>query len=142
MEQIVKLLFATTLLSIFAYLLIFTSVGQAGNGGEYWGFDGSVQPFVAAGRSFDAGDYRYLEVDLTDPLGNRVRVTPMYWRCDNHPSGSNNGSRPTLREPMHGGDSVRLATDFALEFNNQLNSLMQSELNICCGDCLQLQRVT
>ena len=135
MEQIVKLLFAATLLSIFAYILIFASIGGAGNGGEYWGYDGSIEPHVAASRSFDSGDYRYLEVDLTEPLGKRVQQVPMYWGCRDHPLGREKDSRPMLREAMHGPDSTRLATDFSLRFNNRMNSLMELELDICCGDC-------
>ena len=135
MWQIAKLLFATTLLSIFVFLLIFTSVGQAGNGGEYWGFDGAIEPHIAAARSFETGDYRYLEVDLTDALGKRVQSTPMYSRCPDHPLDRDHDSRPMVRDAIHGADSIRLAEDFALQFNNRMNALMEVELGICCGDC-------
>lgn len=64
MEQIAKLLFATTVVTIFMYLLVFYSVGQAGNGGEYWGFDGAIAPERAAWQSFENGDYRFLEIIL------------------------------------------------------------------------------
>jgi hypothetical protein len=135
MEQIVKLLFAATLVSIFAYVLIFTSIGGAGNGGEYWGYDGSIEPHVAAAQSFDSGDYRYLEVDLAEQLGKRVHQVPMYYGCRDHPLGTQNNSKQMVREALHGADSTRLATEFALRFNNRMNSLMVLELDICCGDC-------
>jgi hypothetical protein len=42
MISIARLLFAVTVVLMFALLLIFYSFGYAGNGGEYWGFDGYI----------------------------------------------------------------------------------------------------
>jgi len=136
-EQIAKLLFATTLLTIFAYALIFTSTGLAGNGGEYWGYDGQIDAKEAARLSFDAEDYRYLEVDLTDSNGTRTQVVPVYARCRDHPLGWKFVTRESGSELIHGYDSVRIATDFAEQFNNTMNNLFVMELGVCCGDCKQ-----
>ena len=47
-------------------------MSQVGNGGEYWGFDGHIHPVNAAAESFEANDYRFLELDLRDSLGRSV----------------------------------------------------------------------
>jgi hypothetical protein len=47
MARVAQLLFASTLPSIFCYLLFSASVGQAGNGGEYRGCSGYHEPRVA-----------------------------------------------------------------------------------------------
>ena len=120
MEQITKLLFATTFLSIFCYLLLFSSMGQAGNGGEYWGFDGYVEPWKAADTSFDKRDYRFLQVVIRNPLGGITRDAPAHQGCDNHPFGKENALRLSSEEPVHGTDSVRLATNFARRYNESM----------------------
>jgi hypothetical protein len=48
MISIAGLLFAVTVVLMFALLLIFYSFGCAGNGGEYWGFDGYIDAREAA----------------------------------------------------------------------------------------------
>lgn len=138
MQQIVKLLFAATLLTIFAYILIFTWMGLTGNGGEYWGYDGEFDASDAARQSFDASDYRYLEVDLTDSNGKRVRVVPVDARCQDHPLGAKFVTRKSRDELIHGYDSVKLAMNFAERFNNGMNNLLVIELHLCCGDCKQI----
>lgn len=137
MQQIVKLLFAATLLTIFSYILIFTSTGLAGNGGEYWGYGGEIDAADAARQSFDAGDFRYLEVELVDSNGKRINVVPMRSRCRDHPLGVKFVTRKSGAKLIHGYDSVKLATNFAERFNNGINNLLEAELNICCGDCRQ-----
>ena len=132
MEQIAKLLFATTLLSIFAYLLIFSSMSVVGNGGEYWGYDGYTEPWRAAGDSFEKGDYRFLKIKLPNANGILLNEVPGIYRCDNHPFGGDNFSRSGLSTPIHGVDSVRLATDFAYEYNLRMASLMEHELGLVC----------
>ena len=121
MEQIAKLLFATTVVTIFMYLLVYMSVGQAGNGGEYWGFDGSVSPERAAGQSYAQGDYRFLEVFLevgtVGDNGMPRRRAPNAQRCDNHPFGAEHSLRSSSTEPLHGADSWRLAVQFAGRYN-------------------------
>ena len=108
MEQIAKLLFATTALSIFAYILIFASVGLAGNGGEYWGFSGLEEPYKAARHSFEAGDHRMLRVDLPTSSGKRHVAVPIDAYCDGEPFGRKFPSRPSSGELIHGVDSIRL----------------------------------
>jgi hypothetical protein len=137
MVRIVKLLFATTLLSIFSYVLIFTSTTGAGNGGEYWGYNGTLSAVDAAKQSFDARDFRYLQVDITNSMGKRFRQVPMASRCRNHPLGQELVTRKSANESIHGYDSIKLATSFAEEFNNRMNSLLELEFNICCGDCAE-----
>jgi len=137
MEQIAKLLFATTLLTIFACVLIFWSTGLAGNGGEYWGYNGQLEPSDAAQNAFSAGDYRFLEVDLTDSNGKRVHVVPMWLRCHDHPPGSELVTRRSAHRLIHGYDSVRLAKNFAEHYNNEMNLLLERYSGVCCGDCVQ-----
>lgn len=135
MEQISKLLFAATLLVMFAFILIFVSSGLAGNGGEYWGYDGRLVPLEAAQHAVEVGDYRYLEVDLTDSNGKRIHVVPVYARCRDHPLGPTFVTRTSSHELIHGYDSVKLATSFAEGFNNAINNHLVTELGMCCGDC-------
>ncbi|MDJ0711879.1 MAG: hypothetical protein QNJ14_15935 [Woeseiaceae bacterium] len=132
MEYIAKLLFATTLLSIFCYLLFFVSIGQAGNGGEYWGFNGAIEPWRAAAESFEQKDYRSLRIELRDELGGVVRETPGYQECDNHPFGSDNALRTSSNEPIHGVDSIRLARLFAHEYNESMRRHLAEMMNNRC----------
>lgn len=131
-EQIAKLLFATTLLSIFCYLLFFSSMGRAGNGGEYWGFNGYMEPWEAADESFQHRDYRFLEVNLRNPLGGMTRVAPAYQGCDNHPFGKDNALRSSSVEPIHGGDSEKLATSFARQYNQSMTWLLADQMDYRC----------
>jgi len=132
MEQIARLLFATTFLSIFCYLLFFSSIGQAGNGGEYWGFDGYVEPWAAADVSFEKRDYRFLQVAIRNPMGGITHEAPAYQGCDNHPFGKENALRPSSNEPIHGVDSVRLATKFAHRYNQSMTWLLAEKMNRRC----------
>ena len=132
MEQITKLLFAATFLSIFCYLLFFSSMGQAGNGGEYWGFDGYVEPWKAAEMSFDKRDYRFLQVAIRDPFGGITLEAPAYQGCDNHPLGKEYALRPSSEEPIHGVDSVRLAADFARRYNQSMMWRLADMMNNRC----------
>lgn len=132
MEQIGKLVFATVFLSIFSYLLFFSSMGQAGNGGEYWGFSGYTEPRQAAAVSFDEGDYRFLEVTLIDEYGNLYQDAPAYQRCDNHPLGADNALHASATEPIHGLDSTRLAAAFARGYNQEMTWLLRDKMNQRC----------
>ena len=132
MERIAKLLFATTVVTIFAYLLVFTSLGQSGSGGEYFGFDGTETPWEAARNSFGNGDYRFLEVNVVNVDGIRIRQAPAYQRCDNHPYGANNHLRTGSEEPVHGADSGRLATDFARQFNQEMTTQLSIQMGGRC----------
>lgn len=69
-------------LSVFCYLLFFWSMSQAGNGGEYWGFDGHIDPVRAADEYFEANDYRFLELDLRDSLDREFTGTPAVLACE------------------------------------------------------------
>jgi len=72
-----------------------------------------------------------------NPMGKRFRQVPMSSRCRNHPLGQELVTRKSANEPIHGYDSIKLATSFAEEFNNRMNSLLELEFNICCGDCAE-----
>ena len=137
MEQIAKLLFATTFLTIFCYLLFFSSMGHAGNGGEYWGFSGYDEPYDAARASFDKRDYRFLQLDIVDQFGIRERDAPAYQRCDNHPFGSDNALRLSSSDPMHGADSVRLATNFARRYNQIMTWQLADMMNGRCEEWVE-----
>lgn len=132
MEQISKLLFAATFVSMFCYLLFFSSMGQAGNGGEYWGFNGYIEPWEAAEMSFDNRNYRFLQVAIRDPLGKTAREAPAYQACDNHPMGKENALWSSLEEPIHGVDSIRLATEFARRYNESMTWLLADMMNNRC----------
>ena len=124
MINIARLLFAATVVLIFALLLIFYSFGYAGNGGEYWGFDGYIDARQAARNSFEEGEMRFLKVDMTDATGKRLQFLPGIVECDVHPLGSHNISRNSGASPLHGPDSASLATDFARTFNFELVELL------------------
>ena len=107
-------------------------MSQAGNGGEYWGFDGHIHPVRAAAESFEANDYRFLELDLRDSLGRSFTGIPAIRSCDSHPAGKSNFTRTSSNSLLHGIDSTGLATDFAHDFNQRMASLMKYELSIEC----------
>lgn len=132
MERIAKLLFAAIFLSIFSYIMVFSFVSMSGNGGEYWGFDGYVEPYVAASRAFDAGDTRFLKVDLVESNGNRLDNIPHVGACENHPFGVLNAFRPTIVGPMHDRDSIPLARKFALAYNSQMEWRLRNEKYFVC----------
>lgn len=136
MEQIGKLLFATTLLTIFCYLLFFSSIGQSGNGGEYWGFDGYTEPGEAAQISYDKRDFRFLEVNIRSPFSGITQEAPSYQSCDNYPFGKQNALRPSLEDELHGEDSIRLATSFAKRYNETMTWLLSEQMNYHCEKSL------
>ncbi|MEM7430541.1 MAG: hypothetical protein AAF351_01250 [Pseudomonadota bacterium] len=118
-ERVINLLFATTLIVIFSYLLAFVALGQAvGNGGEYWGFDGNERARDAAERMLARGDQRLLRIDITDPLDNRLQETPIETYCGGSLFGTDLPIRIGTTTPLHGRDSFKKAGDFAFEYNN------------------------
>jgi len=132
MEQIVKLLFATTLLAIFAYILIFTSLGRAGNGGEYWGFDGRLSVADAAQITFESGDHRFLEVRLHQPLEPQNDYVPGVAYCGPEYHEPGLPKRPSVSEPIHGQDSPRLADEFARSFNIAMAEMLNENYDAEC----------
>ena len=130
--RITSLLFATTLVTFFAYILIFVSVGQAGNGGEYWGYDGFEGANSAAIDAFDSRDYRFLHVKFNDVSSGSVDLIPGVKECEQHPFGPDSHLRPPIAAPMHGMDSVRLASKFARRFNFRMATLLYYDLSIEC----------
>ena len=132
MERIAKLLFATISLFLFCVVLLFVSVDSAGNGGEYWGFDGRVEPWRAARRSFEAGENRFLAYELETEFRGTVRSSPKAYRCDFHPPGKNGHVRFNQIPARHGYDSVRLAESFAFEYNDRLAALLSYEERYWC----------
>ena len=130
--RIVNLLFAITLVTFFAYILFFVGIGQAGNGGEYWGLNGWEEPHIAAVEAFESRDYRFLHVKFSGlPTGN-VDIVPGVLECERHPFAPNNHLRPPMASPMHGDDSVRLARDFAHRYNSRMAMLLNFELDANC----------
>ena len=132
MERIVKLLFATTLLSIFAYVLIFTSLSRAGNGGEYWGFDGYIEPRPAALKSYEAGDYRFLTVDIRESGVSPQILTPNSVQCFVRSSKQNIQTRRAVVNATDGDSSRRFAWRFADEYNDTMTELLYADRNIDC----------
>ncbi len=113
--------------------MVFVAIGQAGNGGEYWGFNGYEEPYYAARRTADSGDRRLLKVDLSIPLGKRITRIPLSVFCDDLPFGRDLPSRPSTDELIHGADSVRLATEFAHRYNNMIVFIASDELPPTCN---------
>ena len=130
--RIVNILFATTLVSFFAYILIFVAVGQAGNGGEYWGLNGLEEPHRAAADAFGSRDYRFLHVKFSDIESGNVDLVPGVLECERHPFGPDNQLRPPTTAPMHGIDSMRLARTFARRFNMRMAMLLNLEMDANC----------
>ncbi len=132
MENISKLLFATTLLTIFAYLLAYVSSGLAGNGGEYWGFDGQTYPYVEANDSFDAGEYILLELDILDPLGKRIRITPNPISCASVVGTTSTATRRYKSEKNHSTQSVQSLQAYLSHFNRTMSGLMLDDFGHAC----------
>lgn len=130
MEQIAKLLFATTLLSIFSYLLFFWTMAHSGNGGEYWNYNGIVHPTDAARASYENRDYRFLVVNLSR--------SPIHWSepeyrvCRNHPFGAENSLRVGSSEPRHNKESYQLAMQFAAQYNHTMERLLSKQMGYRC----------
>ncbi len=132
MEQFAKLLFATTVITIFALIVMFFFVDLPGNGGQYWGYDGHDEAYVAASRAFDSGDYRFLAIDLRDSLGKRIQEIPYIDHCDNHPNKFDEIARVNLIDAMHGVDSIKKANEFARVYNRELAGLLNGEKDAEC----------
>ncbi len=119
-EQIVAYLLVSTVIVIFSVLVLFTMVDSVGNGGGYWGYDGRVDPRLAARDAFDDGDYRLLDVALP-PHDNRLTDNvPGVALCEGGVGKYYAGVRRSSGEPRHAESSIRLATEFAREFNWEL----------------------
>ena len=120
MERITHLLFATTALWVFSVALIFAMTVVAGNGGEYWGFDGRTEPWRAARYEFEAGEYRFLAYELHSEFGDTERGFPNVYRCEFHSTAENGHVRFNEISAKHGYDSVRKAEWFARDYNDSL----------------------
>ncbi len=131
-EQIVSYLLVSTVIVIFAMLVLFTMTASAGNGGEYWGYDGRVEPLEAASAAFEDGDYRFLDVTLSPYNDKLTDFTPGVMGCEHLPDEYMRGLRSSTGEPLHGVDSLRLATDFARAFNRELAFILNSRLQARC----------
>ena len=131
-EQIVALLTKTTTVIVFSFLLYFYAIGMAGNGGQFWGFNGLEDPAFVARKNFESEDTRLLQVNLTTMLGRTVIDTPVNIYCDGEPFGEELPARRSIEELVHGPDSVRLATEFAQRYNNIMAFYIASTQNPAC----------
>lgn len=116
-EQIVSYLLVTTIMMIFTVLVVFTMQVEAGNGGEYWGYDKKTDPFDAAVAAWERGDYRFLDVNLPPFEEQLTNFVPGVGACTNHPHGDTIRYRHSSGTPLHSDDSLRLAAQFASRFN-------------------------
>ncbi len=130
--RITNLLFAVTVVSIFAYLMIYYSSSQAGNGGEYWGFSGFEDPRFVVTDAIRASDYRLLAINLDDQHATRPGATPGVIDCENHPFGSWPQVRRSESDPLHGTDSLRLARSFSYDFNTRMGEYLNREFDAEC----------
>ena len=132
MERISKLLFVTTALFLFCVALIFSMTFYSGNGGEYWGYDGIIEPAHAAKQSFEAGEMRFLAYELEPLFGGTELGSPNAYRCDFHPEFENGHIRFNRIKAKHGYDSVQKANSFANSYNNMMAVLVSREEKYWC----------
>ena len=131
-EQIATLLFATTLVTIFSYLLAFYAFSSAGNGGRYWGFDGRIEAQAAAELRYTSGDRRFLAYEFSGPIAGRQRGFDGVYRCDFHDHAPRAHLRLNEIDGRHGADSVSKAASFAREYNDALRALLAAERRYWC----------
>ena len=133
-EQIVSYLMVSTVIVIFAMIVLYTSMASVGNGGEYWGYDGKIRPTEAAYRAFENGDRRFLAVALPPHENRFTDFTPGVGACANMPDGNQPSTIRSHSEPLHAQDSLHLATKFAREYNRDmawsLNSVYQADCEV------------
>ena len=133
MVRIVQLLFAATLLAIFSYLLIFTSLSRSANGGEYWGFDGQIEPSIASQGSYGAGDYRFLSVEMREPGAISQVYAPSATECLNRSSGQRVSARQALVNVEVGDRKPHIAWRFAGQYNEAMVELLSEDRNFDCA---------
>jgi len=131
MERIVKLLVAATIATIFGVALIFLLAEFSNNGGQYWGFDGHIEPDVAANASFDSGDSRFLYVSGTRPLGKRVLAAPNHIICTFHESTDENLRKNDI-EFESNIDDTSTAYRYAYSYNRRIGDLLKSKFPTSC----------
>ena len=119
-EQIVSYLMVSTVIVIFAMLVLYTMMDSVGNGGEYWGYDGREDPRWAARDAFRDGDHRFLDVALPPYDDLLTDFVPGITVCAGGTGDYEPGLRRSLSEPLHAELSLRAATEFATEFNREL----------------------
>lgn len=124
MERIAHLVFAATALFLFCVGIIFAMNVFAGNGGEYWGFDGQIDPWHAADYEFEAGDRRFLAYELTTVFGETRRGF--------HAPSEFAHVRFNEIPARHGYDSVRKAHEFARSYNDWLAFSLQTRTDAWC----------
>jgi len=132
MVRIVQLLFAATLLAIFSYQLIFTSFSRSGNGGEYWGFDGHIEPRVASQESYNAADYRFLAVEMREPGAITHEYTPWAIECLHRSSGQRVQIRQAVANTEVGDRKPHIAWRFADVYNEEMRELLSNDSNFDC----------
>ncbi len=134
MEQIAKLLFVTIALFLFCVSLMFSMALYSGNGGEYWGFDGVMEPWRAAKQSFDAGEKRFLAYELDTSFSGIKSGAPNAHRCNFHPESEDSHIQLNEIEAKHGYDSVNKAESFAFRYNDMLAALLSQEEKHWCEE--------
>ncbi len=140
MEKIARLLFATAFLTIFSYLLFFSSMSHSGNGGEYWGYNGIVEPDKAARLSYENRDYRFLAVNLDVQFLPRLyRDQREYKICENHPFGATNSLRSSSAEGLHNRESYSLAMHFARQYNLAMERYLAKQMGFRCEELAEEQ---
>ncbi len=127
MERIAQIVFVAVGLSLFYYVFGFSVVLLAGNGGEYWGFNGTREPWREARSSFESGEYRFLAYRLNGDFGPIVSGYPNVYRCDIHATSEHGHIRFNQIDAKHGADSVRKANGFARDYNDMLAMLLAKE---------------
>ena len=133
MEQIVKLLTAAIIVTVFGLVLTFAFVDFSNNGGEYWGFDGHTEASVVAANSFEAGDYRYLYVKVKKPLGDTVHGGPYRIGCNFLDPSAEDYYRVGDYNFEGSVDSVKAVFAFAALYNQHLSQLLKAEFPTECG---------
>ncbi|MEO0574360.1 MAG: hypothetical protein AAF004_02770 [Pseudomonadota bacterium] len=127
MERIVNILTATTIVTIFAYLLFFYGMSIGGNGGDYWGFSPSIEPHRAAANSFEQQDYLLLSLEITNSLGELEIRKPAMLFCSSDSGEIRTTTRTNIVDAGHGVDSTHKAASFMQEFNSRMIHMMKEQ---------------
>lgn len=134
MTRISHLLFVVTGVTLFAYLLIYYSMSMTGNGGEYWGFSGTVEPHIAASRAFTGGDYVLLSLRTNSRLNGNIRRVPVPVRCRGSANEIITSIRSSSEAVAKDTDSLRNALEFMEGFNRHMESLMYNAHGYNCEE--------
>ncbi len=132
LAQVPRLLFATTALLIFCYLLFWYAFSDVPTGGEYWGIHVDRFPSAIARGDYHDGRVSLLGIKTRSPLGTRYAGTPGVAECAGDVPESKVKVRwvdfGLLEEP---GEAMQAAR-FAILYNRQMILLLNHDRDAQC----------